>query len=55
MRVTVAYEDENGVEVSVILDGVTGIIKEDDKLVATHESGARLVTNGALMVEVEED
>lgn len=55
MRVTVAYEGENGVEVSVILDGVTGITKEDDKLVATHESGARLVTNGALMVEVEED
>lgn len=50
MRVMVKYKDEAGVDVSVIMDDVVKIEPEDGKIVATHESGARMVTEGIPLV-----
>lgn len=50
MRVMVKYKDEAGVDVSVIMDDVVKIEPEDGKIVVTHKSGARMVTEGTPLV-----
>lgn len=50
MTVTVKYTDKDGVKVSMAMEGIVKIEPEDGKIVATHESGARLVTEGTTLI-----
>lgn len=50
MTVTVKYTDKDGVNVSMVMEGIMKIEPEDGKIVATHKSGARLVTEGTTLI-----